>query len=75
MPFHKEMEDFIKESKKKIAALPKTKDTRTAEVKARDKAFDNEAAEWKRQREEAQKQQLERFIKNQGTSSPRGGSY
>ena len=70
MPFHKEMEDFITESKKKIAALPKTTDTRTPDEIARDKAFNKEAAGWKKQREEAQKQQLERFIKNQGTSGP-----
>jgi len=71
-----EMEGMMSDSKTKIDKYRKANpDTRTAEQKAKDHADFLERQKWKKQREEAQRQQLERFIKNQGTSNPRGGSY
>jgi len=71
-----EMEGMMSDSKAKIDKYRKANpDTRTDTQKAKDHADFLERRKWKEQREEAQRQQIERFIKNQGTSSPRGSSY
>ena len=68
-----EMEGMMSDSKTKIDKYRKANpDTRTAKQKEKDHADFLERQKWKKQREEAQKQQLERFIKNKGTSDPRG---
>ena len=74
--FNESDDEWIARSKKKIADHErKNPDTRTDTQKTKDHADFLERQKWKKQREDAQRQQIERFIKNKGTSNPRGGSY
>ena len=70
-----DMEGMMSSGKKKVDThRKKNPDTRTQAQKEKDAAGRAESRKWKEQRDEAQRQQLEEFLKNRGTSKPRGGN-
>jgi len=80
--FNESDEEWVARSKKDIANLPKTKDTRTSGQKAKDQALRDEQRRWLMTREAAQAAQQERIKRERekdfilqnrrGTSAPYG---
>jgi len=68
--FNESDEEWIARSRKDIANLPKTKDTRTSAEKVRDQAFRTESAKWAKQRAAAQVAQQESIKRRVETMSP-----
>ena len=72
--FNESDEEWFKRSKKQIANVPKTKDTRTQADKDRDAALQAESDEWARSRAEYTKKNLEekirRYHQRTGVSKP-----
>jgi len=62
--FNESDDDWIARSKKNIANLPKTKDTRTAGEKAEYEAGRAESRKWAEQRAKAQEESAKRMVES-----------